>query len=123
MATVKAVRPLDPNALSASPEEAARFLSVHRRTVDRLIADRILKAHKAGRRVLVDMASIRAYSRIAASDRGRAMKDIEGPMVHSGVAAVNSAAGRAPAPPAIEAGRGRQRQGARHVSESQQQRD
>ena len=41
--------------------EAARFLSVHRRTVDRLIADRILKARKAGRRVLVDMASIRAY--------------------------------------------------------------
>ena len=61
MTAVKAIRPLDPNALSASPEEAARFLSVHRRTVDRLIADRILKARKAGRRVLVDMASIRAY--------------------------------------------------------------
>jgi hypothetical protein len=28
--------------------------------------------------------------------------------------------GRAPAPPAIEAGKGRQRQGARHVLESQQ---
>lgn len=62
MTAVKAIRPLDPNALSASPEEAAGFLSVHRRTVwDRLIADRILKARKAGRRVLVDMASIRAY--------------------------------------------------------------
>ena len=61
MTTVKAIRPLDPNALSVSPEDAARFLSVHRRTVDRLIADRILKARKAGRRVLVDMASIRAY--------------------------------------------------------------
>ena len=62
MTAVKAIRPLDPNALSASPEEAARFLSVHRRTrFDRLIADRILKARKAGRRVLVDMASIRAY--------------------------------------------------------------
>ena len=60
MTAVKAIRPLDPNALSASPEEAARFLSVHRRTVDRLIADRILKARKAGRRVLVDI-SIRAY--------------------------------------------------------------
>jgi excisionase family DNA binding protein len=61
MTTVKAIRPLDPNALSVSPEQAARFLSVHRRTVDRLIADRTLKARKAGRRVLVDMASIRAY--------------------------------------------------------------
>ena len=62
MTAVKAIRPLDPNALSASPEEAARFLSVHRRTGgDRLIADRILKARKAGRRVLVDMASIRDY--------------------------------------------------------------
>ena len=61
MTTVKAIRPLDPNALSVSPEDAARFLSVHRRTVDRLIADGILKARKAGRRVLVDMASIRAY--------------------------------------------------------------
>jgi excisionase family DNA binding protein len=61
MTTVKAIRPLDPNALSVSPEDAGRFLSVHRRTVDRLIADRILKARKAGRRVLVDMASIRAY--------------------------------------------------------------
>jgi hypothetical protein len=27
--------------------------------------------------------------------------------------------GRAPAPPAVEAGRGRQRQGARHVSDTQ----
>ena len=61
MFNVKAVRPLDPNVLSVSPEDAARFLSVHRRTVDRLIAERILKARKAGRRVLVDMASIRAY--------------------------------------------------------------
>ncbi len=60
MNAVKAPRPLDPNALSASPADAARFLSVHRRTVDRLIAERILKARKAGRRVLVDMASIRA---------------------------------------------------------------
>ena len=34
-------RTLDPNAIAASPEEAARFLSVHRRTIDRLIADRI----------------------------------------------------------------------------------
>jgi excisionase family DNA binding protein len=61
MTVAKAVRPLDPNAFSASPEEAARFLSVHRRTIDRLIADRVLKARKAGRRVLVDMTSIRAY--------------------------------------------------------------
>ena len=61
MTAVEAIRPLDPNALSASPEDAARFLSVHRRTIDRLITDRILKARKAGRRVLVDMASIRAY--------------------------------------------------------------
>ena len=61
MSNVKAVRPLDPNALSVSPEEAARFLSSHRRTVDRLIAEHTLKARKAGRRVLVDMASIRAY--------------------------------------------------------------
>ena len=79
MTAVKTIRPLDPNALSASPEEAARFLSVHRRTVDvdRLIANRVLKARKAGRRVLVDMASIHAYYKIAASDRGRAIKDIE----------------------------------------------
>ena len=61
MTTIKAIRPLDPNALSASPEQAARFLSLHRRTVDRLIADGTLKARKAGRRVLVDMASIRTY--------------------------------------------------------------
>ena len=39
MTTVKALRPLDPSALSVSPQDAARFLSVHRRTVDRLIAD------------------------------------------------------------------------------------
>ena len=61
MTTVKPIRPLDPNALSVSPEDAARLLSVHRRTVDHTIAQRILKARRAGRRVLVDMASIRAY--------------------------------------------------------------
>jgi hypothetical protein len=33
MTAVKAIRPLDPNALSASPEEAARYLSVHRRKI------------------------------------------------------------------------------------------
>jgi hypothetical protein len=34
MTAVKAIRPLDPNALSASPEEAARYLSVHRRKIN-----------------------------------------------------------------------------------------
>ena len=63
MTAVKAIRPLDPNALSASPEEAARFLSVHRRTVDRLIADRILKARKAGRRVLINLWLLRVRLR------------------------------------------------------------
>ena len=62
MTTVKAIRPLDPNALSVSPEDAARFLSIHRRTVD--AHGSILKARKAGRRVLVDMASIRAYYKL-----------------------------------------------------------
>jgi excisionase family DNA binding protein len=61
MIAIKAIRPLDPNALACSPEEAARLLSFNRRTIDRLIADRTLRARKAGRRVLVDMASIRAY--------------------------------------------------------------
>ena len=74
MTAVKATRPLDPNALSASPEEAARFLSIHRRTVDaphRGPHPESPQGRAPGaRRYGLDPRLLR----IAASDRGRAIK-------------------------------------------------
>lgn len=50
---------LEPLALS--PRDAARYLSVNKRTVSRLIAAKKLTARKSGIRTLVDVASLKAY--------------------------------------------------------------
>ena len=47
--------------LAVSPFEAAGLLSVSKRTVARLLAGGKLKACKLGSRVLVDVASLKAF--------------------------------------------------------------
>ena len=50
---------LEPLALS--PAAAARYLSISKRNLSRLIADGKIEARKAGPRTLVDVASLKAY--------------------------------------------------------------
>jgi excisionase family DNA binding protein len=50
---------LEPLALA--PREAARFLSISKRSISRLIADGKIIARKVGARTLVDVASLKAY--------------------------------------------------------------
>jgi excisionase family DNA binding protein len=47
--------------LALSPADAAKFLSVSRRAVSKLIAEGKLAARKLGNRTLVDVAVLRAY--------------------------------------------------------------
>ena len=47
--------------LALSPAAAARYLSISKRTISRLIADGKIVARKAGPRTLVDVASLKAY--------------------------------------------------------------
>jgi excisionase family DNA binding protein len=47
--------------LALSPRDAAAFLSISKRSLSRLIADRKIAARKDGPRTLVDVASIKAY--------------------------------------------------------------
>ena len=50
---------LEPLALS--PRDAAAFLSISKRSLSRLIADKKIAARKHGPRTLVDVASLKAY--------------------------------------------------------------
>ncbi len=47
--------------LALSPRDAAAFLSVSKRTLTCLIADKKIEARKSGPRTLIDMASLKAY--------------------------------------------------------------
>jgi len=47
--------------LALSPRDAAAFLSVSKRTLTRLIADKKVEARKSGPRTLIDVASLKAY--------------------------------------------------------------
>jgi hypothetical protein len=47
--------------LALSPRDAAKFLSISKRSLSRLIAARKIVARKDGPRTLVDMASLRSY--------------------------------------------------------------
>jgi excisionase family DNA binding protein len=47
--------------LALSPRDAAAFLSVSKRTLTRLIADKKIEARKSGPRTLIDVASLKAY--------------------------------------------------------------
>lgn len=47
--------------LTVSPDEAARLLSLHKRTIYRLVAERKLVARKAGARTLIEYAGLKAY--------------------------------------------------------------
>jgi excisionase family DNA binding protein len=47
--------------LALAPLEAARFLSISKRTLSRLIAGGKILARKDGSRTLVDVASLKAY--------------------------------------------------------------
>ena len=49
-------------------EEAAKFLSVSRRTIDRYIIDGKIKGKKIGSRVLVDTESLRSFTTPSAAD-------------------------------------------------------
>jgi len=58
MPTVTVIE-LEPLALS--PAAAARYLSISKRSLSRLITDGKIVARKAGPRTLVDVASLKAY--------------------------------------------------------------
>jgi excisionase family DNA binding protein len=47
--------------LALSPRDAAALLSVSKRTLTRLIADKKIEARKSGPRTLIDVASLKAY--------------------------------------------------------------
>jgi excisionase family DNA binding protein len=47
--------------LALAPLAAARFLSISKRSLSRLIADRKITARKDGARTLVDVESLKAY--------------------------------------------------------------
>lgn len=47
--------------LALSPNNAARFLSISKRSLSRLIAAKKIEARKDGSRTLVDVASLKAY--------------------------------------------------------------
>jgi excisionase family DNA binding protein len=49
------------NAIALSPAAAAAALGLSKRTISRLIAAGTLEARKAGKRTLVDAASLRRY--------------------------------------------------------------
>jgi excisionase family DNA binding protein len=59
MPTTAIVIELEPLALA--PAAAARYLSISKRSLSRLIADGTIAARKAGPRTLVDVASLKAY--------------------------------------------------------------
>jgi excisionase family DNA binding protein len=47
--------------VAVSPRDAAKFLAVSRRTISRLIRSKKITARKAGKRTLVDVASLRSF--------------------------------------------------------------
>jgi excisionase family DNA binding protein len=47
--------------LTLSPEKAAEYCGLSRRTISRLLADKLITARRSGSRTLVDCASLRAY--------------------------------------------------------------
>jgi excisionase family DNA binding protein len=47
--------------LSLSPEAAAAYVGLSRRTISRLLADNAITARRCGARTLIDCASLRAY--------------------------------------------------------------
>jgi len=47
--------------LALSPRDAAGFLSVSKRTLKRLVADKKIEARKSGPRTLIDVASLKTY--------------------------------------------------------------
>jgi excisionase family DNA binding protein len=53
------VKIVEPAALS--PEGAAEYLSISRRALYFLLADKVLIARKAGSRTLIDFESVKAY--------------------------------------------------------------
>jgi plasmid maintenance system antidote protein VapI len=59
MAIVTVPEAVDP--LAMSPEDAARFLSISRRSLSDLIADETIIAKKLGARTLVSVESLRDY--------------------------------------------------------------
>jgi excisionase family DNA binding protein len=59
MPVIATVTELEPLALA--PAEAARYLSISKRSLSRLIAQRKIAARKHGPRTLVDVASLKAY--------------------------------------------------------------
>jgi excisionase family DNA binding protein len=59
MSAVATTIELEPLALS--PASGARYLSISKRSLSRLIADGKIEARKAGPRTLVDVASLKAY--------------------------------------------------------------
>ena len=59
MPVIATVIDLEPLALA--PAEAARYLSIAKRSLSRLIAEGKIEARKQGPRTLVDVASLKAY--------------------------------------------------------------
>lgn len=58
-AIIANIAELEPLALP--PAAAARYLSISKRSLSRLIAERKIEARKQGPRTLVDVASLKAY--------------------------------------------------------------
>jgi len=59
MSALVTIIELEPLALA--PVAAARYLSISKRSLSRLIAEGKIAARKAGPRTLVDVASLKAY--------------------------------------------------------------
>jgi excisionase family DNA binding protein len=55
-----AIEIIELEPLALSPAVAARYLSISKRSISRLIAKRRIEAHKAGPRRLVDVVSLKA---------------------------------------------------------------
>ena len=61
-----AIEIIELEPLALSPTVAARYLSISKRGISRLIAKRRIEARKAGPRRLVDVVSLKAYCEVAA---------------------------------------------------------
>ena len=60
-AATDALSPIPDSVLAMGPAEAAHALGVSRRHISRLIAGGAIQARRAGRRTLVDAASLRRF--------------------------------------------------------------
>jgi excisionase family DNA binding protein len=81
-----AIEIIELEPLALSPAVAARYLSISKRSISRLIAKRRIEARKAGPRRFVDVVSLKAYCESLA-EKHRPSADCVRPPRACGIAA------------------------------------